>query len=258
MATTTKLIVGCPYLAMDQSTRAFEFNPIAIVRSCFKEKFAVPRQSGLAPSAQAVIALLPPYNTADYVDGLGTCSHIWLQFVFHEHLDTTARAKVRPPRLGGNKKLGVFATRSPVRPNPIGLSVVKLLGICESESGVQIQVAGIDLVDNTPILDIKPYVPYADCLKDAHNELANAAPEVIPVVFSDDVNAKLVGCDPAFGLLLQEVLGQDPRPQYQIPKPNKRYGARIGDFNVIWCYEKNSAHWQIKVLELEAPNGTSD
>ncbi len=229
----------------------FQFQPVAIVRSVFKEKFAVPRQSGLAPSAQAVIELLPPCNSADYVAGLEQVSHIWLQFVFHQHLNTPARAKVRPPRLGGNQKLGVFATRSPVRPNPIGLSVVALQGIEQGLNGVQLRVAGVDLVDGTPVLDIKPYVPYADSIAGAENLVAPAEPPAMAVVFSENANTK-IGANAGLKSLLQEVLAQDPRPKYQAIDTQRVFGALIDNYNVTWryCLDEGQGEF-IEVLDLQ-------
>lgn len=242
---------------MSEIPSDFNFTAVAVVHSVFKEKFAVPRQSGLAPSAEALIELLPPYNHADYVDGLERCSHIWLQFVFHQHLGTAPRAKVRPPRLGGNQKLGVFATRSPVRPNPIGLSVVVLDGIEKSESGIHLRVSGVDLVDGTPVLDIKPYVPYVDAIATAHNAIASEAPLAIDVEFSSKAAACLQSQPQPdgekFRSLLTEVLSQDPRPQYQAPNSERVFGADIGPFNVTWRYQKQSAtdNWAIEVLDLQ-------
>src|SRR3954463_4060851 len=138
----------------------FIFPAIGIIHSCFKEKFGIPRQPGLAPLATAQLELLPPYDNRAALEGLETCSHIWLQFVFHANKRDAWKPKVKPPRLGGNKSLGVFATRSPTRPAPIGLSVVKLDGISEADGKLFLNLSGIDLLDGTPVLDIKPYVPY--------------------------------------------------------------------------------------------------
>ncbi|MCV6614147.1 MAG: tRNA (N6-threonylcarbamoyladenosine(37)-N6)-methyltransferase TrmO, partial [Cellvibrionaceae bacterium] len=202
----------------------FEFEAIARVHSPYVEKFGVPRQPGLVPAARAEIELLPPYNDPACVDGLETCSHIWLQFVFDQSLDTQWRPKVRPPRLGGNQSLGVFATRSPVRPNPIGLSVVKLEGI-DSENGLRLMVSGLDLVDGTPILDIKPYVPYVDAVADAQNQFAVAEPELLGVIFSPEAERFCQQHNGALQALITQVLQQDPRPAYH---KNKDEGRRYG------------------------------
>lgn len=137
-------------------------DPIAYVKSPFTEKFGTPRQSLLAPGAEAQLVLQAPYNNSDCVDGLDQVSHLWLTFIFHQHLGQPWKPKVRPPRLGGNAKLGVFATRTSFRPNYLGLSVVKLERIEIGNDSVVLHVSGVDLVDGTPIVDIKPYVPYAD------------------------------------------------------------------------------------------------
>ena len=128
--------------------------PVGIVRSCFKEKFAIPRQPQLAPAARGVLELLPPFDQGEAVEGLEQVSHVWLLFLFHQALEDKPRLKVRPPRLGGNKSMGVFATRATHRPNGIGQSVVRLEGV---EPG-RLLLSGIDLLDGTPVLDIKPYV----------------------------------------------------------------------------------------------------
>jgi len=144
-----------------------EVTPIGFVQSCFKEKFATPRQPGLADAAKGVIELIPPFNLPESVEGLEDCSHIWLQFVFHECMNQGWKPKVRPPRLGGNKKMGVFATRATHRPNALGLSVVKLDGIECTDDQVRLHISGLDLIDGTPILDIKPYIPYSDAIENA-------------------------------------------------------------------------------------------
>jgi tRNA-Thr(GGU) m(6)t(6)A37 methyltransferase TsaA len=232
---------------------SFAVKPIGIIHSCFKEKFGIPRQPGLAPAAKAQIELLSPYNNPDAVAGLEQVSHIWLQFLFHQNRSDEWRPKVRPPRLGGNKQMGVFATRSPVRPNPIGLSVVKLESI-ELNKGVVLNVSGIDLVDGTPILDIKPYVPYVDCVDEAENNFADAVPDLLPVCFSPEVG---VFCESYskvddLKLLLQQVLQQDPRPQYQTPDPERRYAMKLLDFDIAWHYQKKEGAWQILVTEINS------
>ena len=155
----------------------YQFETIGIVRSCFSEKFAIPRQPSLAPAAKGVVELIAPYNRPEAVAGLEGVSHLWLLFVFHAATSGPAHLRVRPPRLGGNQRVGVFASRSTHRPNPIGQSVVRLDGM---EPG-RLLISSIDLLDGTPILDIKPYVPYADSLPLARNSLADAAPTLLRV-----------------------------------------------------------------------------
>jgi tRNA-Thr(GGU) m(6)t(6)A37 methyltransferase TsaA len=210
--------------------------PVGFVRSCFKEKFAIPRQPQLAPAARGVLELLAPFDQVQAIEGLEHVSHVWLLFVFHQALETQPRLKVRPPRLGGNQSLGVFATRSTHRPNGMGQSVVKLDKV---EPG-RLWLSGIDLLDGTPVLDIKPYVPYADCLPSAVNQIAATAPQLIEVRWSD--GALLQAQQHSLRLaeplveLIEQCLAQDPRPAYQKPIPERRYGVRFWDVQVRWHY----------------------
>lgn len=232
----------------------FSFPAIGIVRSCFKEKFGIPRQPGLAPLACADIELLPPYNDSSAFDGLEACTHLWVQFVFHANKREEWKPKVKPPRLGGNKTLGVFATRSPTRPAPIGLSVVRFRGITQREGKLLVQVSGVDLLDGTPVLDIKPYVPYVDCVLEAENAFAAAPPELIAVDIPASLMAvcinywKLTGTDLA-GLITQ-ILQQDPRPQYQQPEPERIYGMRLLDLDVRWRYTGSDNSYRIQLTDL--------
>ncbi|HGM5582233.1 TPA: tRNA (N6-threonylcarbamoyladenosine(37)-N6)-methyltransferase TrmO [Pseudomonas putida] len=210
--------------------------PVGIVRSCFKEKFAIPRQPQLAPAARGVLELLPPFDQGEAVAGLEQVSHVWLLFLFHEALEEKPRLKVRPPRLGGNKSMGVFATRATHRPNGIGQSVVRLEGV---EPG-RLLLSGIDLLDGTPVLDIKPYVPYADSIDDATNQMANAAPQPIAVQWNDSalVQAHKHALRLAEPLveLIEQCLAQDPRPAYQVPAAERIYGVKFWDVQVRWHY----------------------
>ena len=237
----------------------FNFPAIGLVHSCFKEKFGIPRQPGLAPLACAEIELLPPYNDPAAFEGLEGCTHLWIQFVFHLNRHANKReewkAKIKPPRLGGNKTLGVFATRSPNRPAPIGLSVVRYRGIVEREGKLLVQISGVDILEGTPVLDIKPYIPYVDCVLEAENNFAAAPPELIAV----DIPAALMaicvdywqrtGTDLA-GLITQ-ILQQDPRPQYQQPEPERVYGMKLLDLDVRWRYRLNGADWAIILVDLQ-------
>jgi len=225
----------------------YSVSPIGFVRSCFKEKFAIPRQPQLAPAARGVLELVAPFDQAEAVQGLEEVSHVWLLFLFHQALEDKPRLKVRPPRLGGNRSLGVFATRSTHRPNGIGQSVVKLERV---EPG-RLWLSGIDLLDGTPVLDIKPYVPYADRIEGAVNRIADAAPLSIPVEWSDAAlaQARAHGERLAEPLveLIEQCLAQDPRPAYQLPQPERRYGARLWDVDVRWHYPQPGL---IRVLEV--------
>ena len=217
------------------------------MRSCFKEKFAIPRQPHLAPAARGVLQLVAPFDSGDAVQGLEQVSHVWLLFLFHESLQSTPRLKVRPPRLGGNKTLGVFATRATHRPNGIGQSVVKL----EKVEASRLYLSGIDLLDGTPVLDIKPYVPYADQIADATNGFASAAPVLIEVRWSPaglrQAHEHALRLAEPLVELIEQCLAQDPRPAYQVPEPQRVYGARFWDVDVRWHYPQPGT---ITVLEV--------
>lgn len=218
----------------------FSFPAIGIVHSCFKEKFGIPRQPGLAPLARAEIELLPPYDDRSAFDGLEGCTHLWIQFVFHANKREEWKPKVKPPRLGGNKSLGVFATRSPTRPAPIGLSVVRYEGVIEREGKLLVLISGVDLLEGTPVLDIKPYVPYVDAVPDAENSFAAAPPEQIAVDIPAELLAHCADYQARTGTdlagLITQILQQDPRPQYQQPDAERIYGMKLLDLDVQWRY----------------------
>ncbi|MBB3103964.1 tRNA (N6-threonylcarbamoyladenosine(37)-N6)-methyltransferase TrmO [Azomonas macrocytogenes] len=222
-------------------------SPIGYVRSCFQEKFAIPRQPHLAPAARGVLELIAPFDQAQALEGLEQVSHVWLLFLFHQTLESQPRLRVRPPRLGGNRMVGVFATRSTHRPNGIGQSVVKLERI---EPG-RLWLSGIDLLDGTPVLDIKPYVPYADALPNAHNGMAEREPERISVEWDENARFQAYAVAQRLGEplveLIEQCLSQDPRPAYQTPEPQRRYGTRFWDVDVRWHYPSPE---RIKVLEV--------
>ncbi len=215
---------------------------IGRIESCYKEKFAIPRQPGLTPSAEAILHLLPPYDSPDAVRELAQFSHVWLVFVFHATADQGWRPTVRPPKLGGNQRVGVFATRSTFRPNPIGLSVARLERI-ETDNGVRLYLAGADLLDGTPILDIKPYLAYADALPEASNGYADDGGQPLPVRFSAEAEAQLLALQarhPRLRSLIAEILAQDPRPGYA-DDPTRRYGMALYDLNILWCCDAAGA-----------------
>ena len=232
----------------------FTFPAIGIIHSCFKEKFGIPRQPGLAPLATAQLELLAPYNDRAALDGLESCSHIWIQFVFHANRREEWKPKVKPPRLGGNKSLGVFATRSPTRPSPIGLSVVKFEGVSERDGKLLLNLSGIDLLDGTPVLDIKPYVPYVDLVPAAVNRFADTAPILIEVKFSSETADFCSEYRQKQHLdltrLIRQILQQDPRPQYQEPEPERIYGMKLLDLNVQWRYLPSPAGHAIEVCAI--------
>jgi tRNA-Thr(GGU) m(6)t(6)A37 methyltransferase TsaA len=215
----------------------FPFEPIGMVRSCFREKFGIPRQPGLAPAARATLELLPPYAQPVIVRGLEDFSHLWLLFVFHGIPGGRWQPTVRPPRLGGNRRLGVFATRSPFRPNPLGLSAVRLERIAISSGRIALHLAGVDLLDGTPVLDIKPYLPYVDDIPEATGGFAPEAPIVeLTVEFSPQAAGFCVDwpCGDLRELIIQ-ILRQDPRPAYERGKAtSQQYGIKLYNFDIKW------------------------
>ncbi|NHQ88620.1 tRNA (N6-threonylcarbamoyladenosine(37)-N6)-methyltransferase TrmO [Iodobacter sp. HSC-16F04] len=214
---------------------SFTFQPIGYLATPFADKFGIPRQPGLAPNALGVLKLLPPYNRSEAVRGLEDFSHVWLTFVFHQSA-TDWKPTVRPPRLGGNTRIGVFASRSPFRPNPIGLSLVELIKV-DTQSGATLTFKGIDLVDGTPILDIKPYIPYAESIPDARGGFADSPPPELKVVFTPDATARLI---PGLRELIEDVLKQDPRPAYA-HDADRIYGVRLYQFDVKWRCDGQTA-----------------
>ncbi len=213
---------------------SYSIEPIGIVRSPYKEKFAVPRQPGLVPSACSEILLQGSANTIEAVRGIEQFSHLWLLFLFDQNLEAGWRPTVRPPRLGGNERIGVFASRATFRPNGIGMSAVELKGIRQKGSDIIIELGGVDLVDGTPIIDIKPYVPYSDSLPQALGGFAADEPETLPVVFTDTALEQLKMDDNAYQqTVISEVLAQDPRPAYKKNKiDTKEYAVHLFNFNV--------------------------
>jgi len=204
-----------------------EITPIAIIHSDFKEKFGIPRNSGRSPSSKAVIELLPPFNVAEAVKELSTFSHVWLLFDFSLAHTNTFSPTVRPPRLGGNQRVGVFASRSPFRPNNIGLSVVKLESV-DISNGVKLNVLGADLLDGTPIYDVKPYIPFADCIPSAVGGYAdNFCDHKLKVDFPENLKI-LIPNDKLQALI--ECLEDDPRPSYQ--DDERVYGMAFDTFNI--------------------------
>lgn len=229
-------------------------NPIGIISSPYKEKFGIPRQPGLVTEAQATLTLLPPYNQPETVRGLEQFSHIWVIFAFHATQNQGWKPTVRPPRLGGNKRLGVFATRSTFRPNPLGLSVAKLSAIQVQGCTINLVLTGTDLLDGTPVLDIKPYLPYADALPQASAGFAQAMPLARQTVCFSALAA--VQCEQQqvrwqtnMRRLIEQILSQDPRPAYQHGQPQARvYAMRLYDFDLRWRYTPTG----IEVLELSS------
>lgn len=226
---------------------SFSLEPIGYIETPFKEKFGTPRQPSLVPSSWGRVRLRPELNLREALDGLLGFSHVWLIFVFHQNSNKGIKAKIHPPRMAG-EKTGLFATRTPHRPNPLGLSVVKLDRI----EGETLFVSGVDLVDGTPILDIKPYLPTADSLPEATGGWTATRPErSLEVSFTEaaleDLD-RLVGLDgPRYRSAMREILELDPRPTFykgteERPNPYTTvYGFRFDDFNVVYRMDDRQA-----------------
>ena len=205
---------------------------IATIKNDFKEKFGIPRQSGLTAELTSKIVFEPKYRNPDALRGIEEFSHLWIIWEFSESIREDWSPTVRPPRLGGNKRVGVFATRSPFRPNPIGLSSVKLerVEVTENEGTVLI-VSGADMLDGTPIYDIKPYIAYSDCHADAISGFADPVKEyALKVVFCKDLLSKI---DISKQNSLIKILEQDPRPSYQ-NDPDREYGFRFASSEIFF------------------------
>lgn len=222
--------------------------PIGWVHSDFQDKFGIPRQSGLVEELQATVTFDREYRVKEAFRGLEGFSHIWLLWEFSESVRADWSPTVRPPRLGGNRRLGVFATRSPFRPNPIGLSCVKLERIeLDSPKGPVLHVRGADLLDGTPVFDIKPYLPYADCRPEADGGFAPDAPrEKLQVELSRELSEKIPEEKRA---ALLGVLAGDPRPSYQ-NDPERVYGMSFAGLNVKFTVREDTL--TVTAVEREA------
>ena len=220
------------------SSTALTIYPVGMIHSPYREKFAVPRQPGLVTALPAQLELLPPYNDPHCVRDLEQFSHLWLLFHFDQNGTSAWHPTVRPPRLGGNQRVGVFASRSPFRPNPIGLSVVELKKVCHDNGRLWLELMGVDLVDQTPVFDIKPYIPFVDSIPDAQGGFAPEPPILMPVEIHDSIQAEIEQIEteqPGFRLFLQQVIAQDPRPAYRKDQDGDRiYGVRLLAFNINW------------------------
>ncbi len=231
---------------------SFEFSSIGIISSCYKEKFGIPRQPGLVNDAKAQLMLNHEFGE-ESVRELAGFSHIWIQFVFHATLAQGWKPMVRPPRLGGNAKVGVFASRSTFRPNPLGLSVVTLEKIEIQKTHVILHLLGCDLLDGTPVVDIKPYLPYVDSIPTAKGGFANESPQLsgdkYAISFTPEAQLQ---CEQASERLDQnienlicQIIQCDPRPSYQKIDYNRVYSMKLYDFDLKWQYCENN---KIKVL----------
>ena len=207
----------------------FILRPIAHIHNDFKEKFGIPRQSGRAKGLLSRIVFLPEYRVQEAFRGLDGFSHLWLIFDFSKAHKSRFSPTVRPPRLGGNERVGVFASRSPFRPNSLGLSCVKLIKIEITEKeGITLVVEGADLLDGTPILDVKPYLPHADCVKDSVGGFAvGVENHRLQVEFPEELQVKIPS-EKLSGLI--DCLADDPRPSYQ--DDGREYGMKFDKFNI--------------------------
>ena len=216
----------------------FKITPVATIKNGYKEKFGVPRQSGLAPSVESEIVFEKNFSDENMIRGIEAFSHLWLVWGFSENKGEWT-STVRPPKLGGNRRTGVFATRSPYRPNSLGLTVVKLNEVKDSKNGKVLVVSGADLVDGTPIFDIKPYLPYVDSVplaiggfSDEHKD------EFCEVVFTDGIDSTISEKEK---IELIEILSLNPRPTYQ-DDTERIYGLSYKDLSVKFRCEENSIY----------------
>lgn len=225
----------------------YSIEPIGIIETPYKEKFAVPRQPRLVPAATARVKLLGDANSPEAVRGLDQFSHVWLLFLFDQNIESGWKPTVRPPRLGGNERIGVFASRSTFRPNGIGMSAVEVKGVTKKGDQIYIDVGSVDLVDGTPIVDIKPYIPYSDSIAGAQGGYAEEEPEKLQVTFSSEalssesLASETKRSDTEHMLrVIEQVLAQDPRPAYKKNKPDsKEYAVNLFDLNVKFTVNDN-------------------
>jgi tRNA (adenine37-N6)-methyltransferase len=225
-----------------------ELRPVAHLRTPFVEKFGVPRQSGLVPAAEGRVEFLPEFSAPEFVRGLEDFSHIWLITGFHLNPAWDGAATVRPPRLGGNERVGVFASRSPQRPNGLGLSLVELLAI---EPGA-LRVGGVDLVDGTPVYDVKPYLPWCEARTDARSDWAKDAPAIraaSDVVIPPEIAAQL---PPDVTKLVQQLLTLNLQPAYQAAEEGRVYGMSVAGWNVRW---RTLPGAKVEVIEVRPLDG---
>ena len=226
---------------------------IGYMRSPYKEKFGIPRQPNLV-QVESFIEMIAPYNELSAFEGIEAFSHLWLLWQFHDNKNQQDKAKfrpqVRPPRLGGNQKIGVFATRSMYRPAPIGLSVVQLKNVKKVGQSVRVYVTGSDLLDGTPIVDIKPYIQYSDSVIDAQSGYAQYEPERKKIIWTESAELvknqfmKMQKMNAQFINELEQVLSLDPRPAYQ-HDDERIYGLSFGEFNIKFTCNEDSVFIQM-------------
>jgi len=236
----------------------FSFQAIGIIHSPFKQKFAIPRQPGLVNSARARLELLAPFDNPEMLKGIDDFSHLWITFVFHQTMTQGWSPQVRPPRLGGNQKIGVFATRSTFRPNPIGLSAVSLEGVTQQGNKWFLELSGVDLLDGTPVIDIKPYIPYSDAINHAVGGYAQNKPAATLTVTFNSQAAKQ--CQifeaqyPRLATLISELLAQDPRPAYKKnTQASQEYAVYLYDLNIRWRVKGDQCE-VFQIEKMESPS----
>ena len=223
---------------------SLNFKVIARIKSDFPEKFGIPRQSGILKDLKSIVIFEKEFRNPDALRGLEGFSHLWLLWIFSENIRDTWKPTVRPPRLGGNTRLGVFATRSSFRPNPIAMSCVKIEEIRDDkEDGPVIVVSGADLMDGTPIVDIKPYLPYTDCIAGARGGFAASAPDSNLKVEIPNAMLQKIDADKRDSLV--ELLRQDPRPHYQ-DDAERVYGLKFGNREIKFRVERE----QLTVIDI--------
>ncbi len=226
------------------TSEAIACHPVAIARSPFKSRFGIPRQSGLV-DAPGTIEPISPWDRAEAWVGIGQYSHLWLIWQVHDRPHQPV-SSVRPPRLGGNTRLGVFATRSPARPNPLGLSLVRLEAVHAERGRVKILVRGLDLLDGTPILDIKPYIAFTDCPANSHSGMASEPPRRLTVEWSALADEQARQLDDAARELIGQTLSLDPRPAFH-DDPARVYACPLFDKVVRF----RVANERVRVLAIE-------
>lgn len=239
----------------------WSFEPIGVLSTCFKEKFGIPRQPGLVTGAEGVLKLRDEAFLKQALRELESFSHLWVIFVFHRHDAKSWKPSIRPPRLGGSRKVGVLASRSPHRPNPIGLSAVKLKRIdWDAPGGIEIHLEGVDILDGTPVLDIKPYLPYADSIPAASSGWAEEAIVRTTVEFESQALQAIAEREsrrPRLRELITEMLSLDPRPAFQkrrMPPTSPeaqgtRYGFALHEFDVKWEI-RNGSFYVLDIVDL--------
>jgi tRNA-Thr(GGU) m(6)t(6)A37 methyltransferase TsaA len=211
-------------------------NVIAKLRTCYTDKFGVPRQSGLVPAAWGVIEFEPAYRRPEAVRGIEEFSHLWLITQFHLVNEEPTSLTVRPPKLGGNERRGVFATRSPFRPNRLTLSVVKLDRVeLDGDKAPRLFISGVDLVDGTPVFDIKPYIRYADSIPEARSSFATTPPPPVPVLWECQSSVP-----EEVRVIIDQSLAQQPQPAYH-DDSDRAYATEIGGWRVKWASKPECA-----------------